>query len=44
MDDILEAGKGPGSFSDVQLDVKKMVHKMKLLEEDLKGSIVDEES
>ena len=44
LDDILEAGKGPGSFSDVQLDVKKMVHKMKLLEEDLKGSIVDEES
>ena len=44
LDDILEAGKGPGSFSDVQLDVKKMVHNMKLLEEDLKGSIVDEES
>lgn len=44
LDDILEAGKGSnGSLSDVQLDVKKMLHKMKLLEEDLKGSIVDEE-
>ncbi len=44
LDDILETGRGQGSLSDVQLDVKKMLHKMKLLEEDLKGSIVDEES
>lgn len=44
LDDIMEAGRGPGSFSDVQMDVKKMLHKMKLLEEDLKGTMVDEES
>lgn len=42
--DIMEAGMGTGSLSEVQLDVKKMLHKMKLLEEDLKGSLVDEES
>ena len=42
--DILETGKGQGSLSEVQLGVKKMLHEMKLLEEDLKGSIVDEES
>lgn len=44
LDDIMEAGMGTGSFSEVKLDVKKMLHKMKLLEEDLKGSLVDEES
>lgn len=44
LDDILEAGRGSNSLSDVKLDVKKMLHKMKLLEEDLKGTLVDEES
>ena len=45
LDDILENGRGSaGSLSNVQLDVKNMLHKMKLLEEDLKGSIIDEES
>lgn len=44
LDDMIEAGKvGSGSLSNVQLDVKNMLHKMKLLEEDLKGSIVDED-
>ena len=42
--DIMEAGMGTGSLSDVKFDVKNMLHKMKLLEEDLKGSIVDEET
>ena len=44
LDDILENGRGQGSLSDVKFDVKNMLHKMKLLEEDLKGSIVDEET
>ncbi len=35
---------GTGGLSDVKFDVKNMLHKMKLLEEDLKGSIVDEET
>ena len=42
--DIMEAGMGTGGLSDVKFDVKNMLHKMKLLEEDLKGSIVDEET
>ena len=45
LEGIMENGRGgTGSLSDVQLDVKKMLHEMKLLEEDLKGSIIDEES
>lgn len=44
LNDILDAGMGPsGNVSDAQVDVKNMLHKMKLLEEDLKGSAVDEE-
>lgn len=44
LNDILDAGMGPaGNVSDAQVDVKNMLHKMKLLEEDLKGSTVDEE-
>lgn len=42
--DMIDAGIGGiGSVSDVQADIKNMLHKMKLLEEDLKGSIVDDE-
>lgn len=42
--DMMEAGMGGmNSASNVQTDVKNMLHKMKLLEEDLKGSIVDED-
>ena len=44
LDDIMATGMGTGSLSDVKFDVKNMLHKMKLLEEDLKGSIVDEET
>lgn len=42
--DMIDAGIGGiGNVSDVQADIKNMLHKMKLLEEDLKGSIVDDE-
>lgn len=42
--DMIEAGMvGADNTSNVQTDVKNMLHKMKLLEEDLKGSIVDDE-
>ncbi len=44
LEDMVDAGMGGvGSTSDVQSDIKNMLHKMKLLEEDLKGSIVDDE-
>ncbi len=32
-----------GSSAEVQTEIKNMLHKMKLLEEDLKGAAVDEE-
>lgn len=42
--DMMDAGMGGvGSTSDVKSDIKNMLHKMKLLEEDLKGSIVDDQ-
>lgn len=42
--DMIDAGLvGAGNTSNVQTDVKNMLHKMNLLEEDLKGSIVDDE-
>lgn len=42
--DMMDAGMGGmNSVANVQTDVKNMLHKMKLLEEDLKGSIVDED-
>lgn len=42
--DMMDAGMGGmNSVSNVQTDVKNMLHKMKLLEEDLKGSMVDED-
>lgn len=43
--EMIDAGMGGiGSASDAHADVKNMLHKMKLLEEDLKGSIVDDEA
>ncbi len=42
--DMIDAGMGGiGHMSDVQSDIKEMLHKMKLLEEDLKGSMVDDQ-
>ncbi|MDE7186085.1 MAG: hypothetical protein K2O13_01030, partial [Lachnospiraceae bacterium] len=42
--DMMDAGMaGAGDASNVKTDIKNMIHKMKLLEEDLKGSIVDDE-
>lgn len=42
LENMVDAGMGNiGSVSDVQAEVKNMLHKMKLLEEDLKGSAVD---
>ncbi len=42
--DMMDAGMaGAGDVSNVKTDIKNMIHKMKLLEEDLKGSIVDDE-
>ena len=44
LESMMDAGMGnTGSVSDVQTDVKTMLHKMKLLEEDLKGSMVDDQ-
>ena len=44
LETMIEAGVGNvGNVSDVQSEIKNMLHKMKLLEEDLKGSNVDEE-
>lgn len=40
---MVDAGMGGVSAtSDVQSDIKNMLHKMKLLEEDIKGSMVDD--
>ncbi len=40
---MIDAGMGGVSVtSDVQSDIKDMLHKMKLLEEDIKGSMVDD--
>ena len=40
---MMDAGMGGVSVtSDVQSDIKDMLHKMKLLEEDIKGSMVDD--
>ena len=42
--DMIDAGMaGSSNASNAQTDVRNMLHKMKLLEEDLKGSIVDDE-
>lgn len=42
--EMIDAGMaGIGSSSSMQTDIKNILHKMKLLEEDLKGNIVDEE-
>lgn len=45
LDSMLEEGMGGlgASTADVKAAIKEMLHKMKLLEEDLKGSAVDEE-
>lgn len=44
LENMIDAGMGNmGSISDVQTEVKNMLHKMKLLEEDLKGSTVDDQ-
>lgn len=44
LSDILDAGMGSnGNVSDAQADVKNMLHKMRLIEKDLKGIVVDEE-
>ncbi len=45
LESMIDVGMGnTGSVSDVQTDVKTMLHKMKLLEEDLKGSMVDDQA
>ena len=43
LDSMMEAGMGGigSSTADVKAAIKEMLHKMKLLEEDIKGSIVD---
>lgn len=44
LEDTKEIGQGvSGSVSDVQREIKEMLRKMKLLEEDLKGTSLDEE-
>ena len=44
LSDMIDAGMGGvGNISSAQSDIKNMLHKMKLLEEDLKGNIIDEE-
>ncbi len=44
LDAMIDAGMGGVSTtSDVQSDIKNMLHKMKLLEEDIKGSTVDDQ-
>ena len=44
LETMMEAGMGNvGNVSEVQSEIKNMIHKMKLLEEDLKGSTVDED-
>ena len=44
MEDMAEAGMDvAGSSAEVQAEVKDMLQKMKLLDEDLKGAAVDEE-
>lgn len=44
LETMMEAGMGNvGNVSDVQSEIKNMLHKMKLLEEDLKGSTVDDQ-
>ena len=44
LSDMIDAGMGGvGNISAAQADIKNMLHKMKLLEEDLKGNIIDEE-
>ena len=45
LDSMLEAGMGGigATKADVKAAIKEMLHKMKLLEEDIKGSLVDEE-
>lgn len=44
LDAMIDAGMGGVSAtSDVQSDIKNMLHKMKLLEEDIKGSTVDDQ-
>ena len=42
---MLEAGMGGIGVTkaDVKAAIKEMLHKMKLLEEDIKGSLIDEE-
>lgn len=44
LETMMEAGMGNvGNVSDIQSEIKNMLHKMKLLEEDLKGSTVDDQ-
>ena len=45
LDSMLEAGMGGIGVTkaDVKAAIKEMLHKMKLLEEDIKGSLIDEE-
>lgn len=44
LENMIDAGVGNvGNVSDIQSEIKTMLHKMKLLEEDLKGSTVDDQ-
>ena len=45
LDSMMDAGMGGigATKADVKAAIKEMLHKMKLLEEDIKGSLVDEE-
>ncbi|MBD5504732.1 MAG: hypothetical protein HDR09_13635 [Lachnospiraceae bacterium] len=44
LETMIDAGVGNvGNVSDIQSEIKTMLHKMKLLEEDLKGSAVDDQ-
>ncbi len=44
LDDMSDAGMNVGgNVSDAKVEIKQMLHKMKILEEDLKGALVDEE-
>ena len=44
LETMIDAGVGNvGNVSDIQSEIKTMLHKMKLLEEDLKGSTVDDQ-
>lgn len=44
LESMMDAGVGNvGSTADIQSEIKNMLHKMKLLDEDIKGSTIDDE-